>query len=455
MALSKQDRDGPILIVVPRPLLSDWKNSITRCVNPTPRLCVYCDARIQAEDTSTTYTADELENFDVYFLLRKQKATQKLNQDMTAVLAATLRAVKFRLRITDKFDDQPVATFQPGVTTEVKHLLTLQQQDFQERVQHIWDINAKMEAKSNRKRGLVDSLSVDETFLAMTTARLAAVHASCATAKYGDAGVDDAVKELGSNGLIDVEGTPIQLAYRGRQNNKTKATHAKVVMNRNNFIRDHGRDWYESPRIVHLVKIVQQHLRRREVDQGVLEQIPADICKDLRAAKHECSQNTKIIIYSEFLSALDVADVALARVGYTTVRYDGWLSEKDKEVAKNGFLSDSIVDILLMTIRSGGVGLNLPVASVVIHLTPCWNPALTVQCNSRAIRPGQLKFVQVVYFHSTDSLERVIRDIANSKAVKASEVIDPGPETSRSIADMAFHDKENSFTWHVNPVMFS
>ncbi|CAA9963819.1 hypothetical protein PTMSG1_07178 [Pyrenophora teres f. maculata] len=130
----------------------------------------------------------------------------------------------------------------------------------------------------------------------MTAARLAAVHASCATAKYGDAGVDNAVKELGSNGSIDVEGTPIELAYRGRQNNKTKATHTKVVMNRNNFIRDRGRDWYESPRIVHLVKIVQQHVGRREVDQGVFEQIPTDICKDLRAAKHECPQKTKIII---------------------------------------------------------------------------------------------------------------------------------------------------------------
>ncbi|KAL7777114.1 hypothetical protein CFE70_007537 [Pyrenophora teres f. teres 0-1] len=91
MALSKQDRDGPILIVVPRPLLSDWKNSITRCVNPTPRLCVYCDARIQAEDTSTTYTADELENFDVvlttYGTVRAQHSRRTLTSMAWAVWA--------------------------------------------------------------------------------------------------------------------------------------------------------------------------------------------------------------------------------------------------------------------------------------------------------------------------------------------------------------------------------
>ena len=68
-----------------------------------------------------------------------------------------------------------------------------------------------------------------------------------------------------------------------------------------------------------------------------------------------------------------------------------------------------------MTLKTGGVGLNLVKASTVIHLDPWWNPAAEHQATDRAHRIGQKKSVQVYRYIMKDSLEERIQELKGYK----------------------------------------
>nr|WP_295905004.1 DEAD/DEAH box helicase [uncultured Bdellovibrio sp.] len=73
---------------------------------------------------------------------------------------------------------------------------------------------------------------------------------------------------------------------------------------------------------------------------------------------------------------------------------------------------------LIMTIKPGGVGLNLTKASYVFHLEPWWNPSVENQATDRAHRLGQSKAVQVFRYIMHESLEEKIELLKNRKDKK-------------------------------------
>ncbi|MFN7729486.1 MAG: helicase-related protein, partial [Bdellovibrio sp.] len=71
--------------------------------------------------------------------------------------------------------------------------------------------------------------------------------------------------------------------------------------------------------------------------------------------------------------------------------------------------------VMLMTLKTGGVGLNLTKASIVYHLEPWWNPAVENQATDRAHRMGQTKNVKVYNLLIEGSLEERIADLKLKK----------------------------------------
>ena len=71
-----------------------------------------------------------------------------------------------------------------------------------------------------------------------------------------------------------------------------------------------------------------------------------------------------------------------------------------------------------MTLKTGGVGLNLTQASYVFHLEPWWNPAVENQATDRAHRIGQKKSVQVYRYIMSQSVEEKIEILKKHKAAK-------------------------------------
>eukprot|EP00492_Amphilonche_elongata_P005035 TRINITY_DN591_c0_g1_i1.p1 TRINITY_DN591_c0_g1~~TRINITY_DN591_c0_g1_i1.p1 ORF type:complete len:113 (-),score=25.42 TRINITY_DN591_c0_g1_i1:179-517(-) len=101
----------------------------------------------------------------------------------------------------------------------------------------------------------------------------------------------------------------------------------------------------------------------------------------------------------------------------------GGLDEKERFKAAQEFNNDPTIDILLMTTRAGGLGLNLTGADTVIFLEHDWNPAADLQAMDRCHRIGQTKRVHVYRLIMKDTIEEKIMGVQKWKTHLASTVI--------------------------------
>ncbi|KAI9791133.1 MAG: hypothetical protein M1816_004364 [Peltula sp. TS41687] len=103
---------------------------------------------------------------------------------------------------------------------------------------------------------------------------------------------------------------------------------------------------------------------------------------------------TKSIVFSIWTSTLDLVEVALknlkgSKLSY--VRYDGQVSAKKRVEALDLFQKDAAVNVLLLSITCGALGLNLAAASRAYIMEPHWNPTVEEQALARIHRMGQTK----------------------------------------------------------------
>lgn len=84
--------------------------------------------------------------------------------------------------------------------------------------------------------------------------------------------------------------------------------------------------------------------------------------------------------------------------------------------------------IMILSLKAGGVGLNLTRANHVFHFDRWWNPAVENQATDRVFRIGQTRNVQVHKFVCTGTLEEKIHDMIESKKQLAEQVVGAGEE---------------------------
>jgi superfamily II DNA or RNA helicase len=133
------------------------------------------------------------------------------------------------------------------------------------------------------------------------------------------------------------------------------------------------------------------------------------------------SEGHKILVFSSFVKHLDLyADVfRKKRTNFSLLT--GASINREKIV--NGFQLDPSNKIFLISLKAGGVGLNLTAADYVFILDPWWNPAAEVQALSRAHRIGQDKNVFVYRYISTNSIEEKITRLQEKKSKLADTFI--------------------------------
>jgi len=88
---------------------------------------------------------------------------------------------------------------------------------------------------------------------------------------------------------------------------------------------------------------------------------------EIAALRHE-DPTIKSLIFSQWTSMLDIVQIPLEREGYKYLRLDGSLTQKAREVLLNKFRTDASYTLLLISLKAGGVGLNLVSASCVFFL---------------------------------------------------------------------------------------
>jgi hypothetical protein len=125
----------------------------------------------------------------------------------------------------------------------------------------------------------------------------------------------------------------------------------------------------------------------------------------------------KSLVFSQWTSMLDLLEPKLAERGHRFVRLDG--STADRAAVVDRFQNDPDVPVFLVSLKAGGVGLNLTAADHVFLFDPWWNPAVEEQAFDRAHRIGQEKPVFVYRLVAADTVEERILDLQREKRALA------------------------------------
>ncbi|XP_017251223.2 DNA repair protein RAD16 [Daucus carota subsp. sativus] len=151
--------------------------------------------------------------------------------------------------------------------------------------------------------------------------------------------------------------------------------------------------------------------------------------------------SAKGIVFSQFTSFLDLIRYTLQKSGIQCVQLDGSMSMKAKDTAIKKFNEDPNCRLFLMSLKAGGVALNLTVASHVFMMDPWSNPAIEQQAQDRVHRIGQYKPIRVVKFVIEDTIEERILKLQerNESVYKGTSVGGAGEDVGRlTEADIRF-----------------
>ncbi|GAU35011.1 hypothetical protein TSUD_103340 [Trifolium subterraneum] len=118
------------------------------------------------------------------------------------------------------------------------------------------------------------------------------------------------------------------------------------------------------------------------------------------------SSGSKSIVFSQWTAFLDLLQIPFTRNKISFVRLDGTLSLQQREKVIKQFSEDSDIQVLLMSLKAGGVGINLTAASNAFVMDPWWNPAVEEQAVMRIHRIGQTKTVAIKRFIVKGTVEQ-------------------------------------------------
>jgi SNF2 family DNA or RNA helicase len=133
------------------------------------------------------------------------------------------------------------------------------------------------------------------------------------------------------------------------------------------------------------------------------------------------SEERSVLVFSQFTSMLALIGAALDERGIAFVQLTGDTADRDAPVAA---FQRGDVSVFLISLKAGGVGLNLTAADTVIHYDPWWNPASENQATDRAWRIGQEQPVFVYKLIAQGTLEEKIQDMQRRKGDLANAVLD-------------------------------
>lgn len=130
---------------------------------------------------------------------------------------------------------------------------------------------------------------------------------------------------------------------------------------------------------------------------------------------HRSDPSIKSIVFSQWTSMLDIVEEPLRQCRIRFVRLDGSMVQAHRVAAIRTFAQDPSVTVFLISMKAGGLGLNLVSASHVFLLDPWWNPATEQQAIDRVHRMGQVRPVVVTRFIIRGTIEERILELQEKK----------------------------------------
>lgn len=133
--------------------------------------------------------------------------------------------------------------------------------------------------------------------------------------------------------------------------------------------------------------------------------------------------NHKALVFSQFLGMLALIKTKLEELGVKYEYFDGSTSAPDRQKAIEAFQNDEETRVFLISLKAGGVGLNLTAADYVYIVDPWWNPAVEQQAIDRTHRIGQTKNIFAYRMICKDTIEDKIIQLQDKKRALAKDLI--------------------------------
>lgn len=146
----------------------------------------------------------------------------------------------------------------------------------------------------------------------------------------------------------------------------------------------------------------------QEIDSGKFN----EVCRGIESV---IAEGHKVLVFSSFVKHLDLYRSHLENSGIGYAYLTGSRNQKQRKEAVNEFQNNSSCSLFLISLKAGGLGLNLTAADYVFILDPWWNPAAEMQALNRAHRIGQENRVFVYRFISNDTIEEKIQRLQERK----------------------------------------
>jgi len=131
------------------------------------------------------------------------------------------------------------------------------------------------------------------------------------------------------------------------------------------------------------------------------------------------AEGRRILVFSQFTSMLALIEAELKKRQLSWAKLTGQSQKRDQTIER---FTSGAVPLFLISLKAGGMGLNLPQADTVIHYDPWWNPAVEQQASDRAHRIGQTQSVWVLKMVAQGTVEERMLALQERKAQLASSL---------------------------------
>jgi non-specific serine/threonine protein kinase len=145
------------------------------------------------------------------------------------------------------------------------------------------------------------------------------------------------------------------------------------------------------------------------------------------------SESHRVLVFSQFVQSLKVIASMLDDRKLEYAYLDG--STKNRQVVVDRFQEDPRIPLFLLSLKAGGLGINLTAADYVVIFDPWWNPAVERQAVDRSHRIGQQRPVFVYRLITKDSIEERILALQDQKRALAAELIEENPHSLLSLGE--------------------
>lgn len=147
----------------------------------------------------------------------------------------------------------------------------------------------------------------------------------------------------------------------------------------------------------------------------------------LEMAGELLSEDDACLIFTQFVEAGNMVKSAIeSALGERVLFLHGGLRKAERDAIVQEFQEGTGASVLILSLKAGGVGLNLTRANHVFHLDRWWNPAVENQATDRAYRIGQTRRVQVYKFVSLGTLEERIHQMIERKQAISDQIVGNG-----------------------------